>query len=120
MKNFSEFKEIYLCTEFLDFRKQAQSLAVFVASELGKKPQEGALFVFMGRRRRRIKLLYWDRNGFALWYKTIATREKYSWTRFEEELRTFSLSAENLTWLLEGINIFGMKKHSAQTFEYFY
>ncbi len=121
MKPIASFGEIYLCTRFVDFRKQSQSLSQLVASEFDKPVGSGALFVFMGRRKDRIKLLYWDQTGFALWSKTLET-QKYSWTKklSTETSPVVDMSAEKLEWLLAGIDIFSVKKHTSVDYKYFF
>jgi transposase len=52
-------------------RKSFDGLCGVIRSELGSDPLSGSLFVFCNRRRNMVKLLYWDRDGFALWYKRL-------------------------------------------------
>lgn len=57
---------IYLCLAPTDMRKSFDSLAALVRDELNGDPFSGSLFVFRSKRRDRIKLLYWDQDGFML------------------------------------------------------
>ncbi len=77
--------QIYLYREPVDFRKSFRGLAAIVEQELGHNPFEGALYAFTNRRRDKIKLLYWEDNGFVLYYKSLA-EEKFHWPGGEEEL----------------------------------
>ena len=60
---------IFLCTTATDMRKSFDGLTGLVRSEFSREPNDGSLFLFINRRRDRIKILYWEAGGFALWYK---------------------------------------------------
>jgi transposase len=62
---------VFLCTLPTDMRKSFDSLAGLVQRDLGQDPLAGDLFVFRSRRGDRLKLLYWDEDGYALWYKRL-------------------------------------------------
>lgn len=62
---------VFLCTLPTDMRKSFDTLACLVQQELRQDPLSGDLFVFRSRRGDRLKLLYWDEDGYALWYKRL-------------------------------------------------
>ena len=62
---------IFLCSAATDMRKGFDSLAHLVESSMALDPLSGHLFVFRSRRGDRIKILYWDTDGFVLWYKRL-------------------------------------------------
>ena len=62
---------ILVCTEPQDMRRSFDRLAEVVRTVIGEEPQSGALFVFVGKRATRVKVLWWDRNGFCLLYKRL-------------------------------------------------
>ena len=62
---------IFVCSEPTDMRKSFDGLCGLVTDSLGQDPLSGALFLFANRRRDRIKLLVWDGDGYALWYKRL-------------------------------------------------
>jgi transposase len=62
---------VFLCTLPTDMRKSFDSLAGLVRTEMSQDPLAGDLFVFRSRRGDRLKLLYWDEDGLALWYKRL-------------------------------------------------
>ncbi len=85
-------------------RKGRNALAALAQEVMQVDPFGGALFVYVGRRFNALKLIYWDRNGFALWSKRIQGAEKYHWPRMLQE-DVVSLTTEQLNWLLEGYDI---------------
>lgn len=54
-----------------DMRKSFDGLAGIIRTELGREPTDGSWFLFINRRQDRIKILHWDRDGLALWYKRL-------------------------------------------------
>jgi transposase len=95
---------VYLYRRPVDMRRGRNGLAALAREVMEHEVFSGALFLFIGRRFDALKILYWDRNGFALWYKVIESREKFHWPRLlEQELIT--LDVEQLNWLLEGYDV---------------
>lgn len=62
---------IFVCTTPQDMRRSFDGLALAAQKLVGEDPQSGALFVFVGRSRTRLKLLWWDRNGYCVLYKRL-------------------------------------------------
>lgn len=60
---------IFVCTEPVDMRRGFDSLALLARDKLQQDPRSGALLIFAGRRRDRLKALWWDRNGYCILYK---------------------------------------------------
>jgi len=100
--------EIYLYRAPIDFRKQANGLALLIEQELGHSPFTGALYAFTNRQRNKIKCLMWENNGFVLYYKALA-EEKFKWPKASDEL--MPLTGEQINWLLDGYDITLMKGH---------
>jgi transposase len=61
---------ILVCTAAQDLRRSFDALAA-VATQLGEDPRSGAMLVFVNKRRNRVKVLWWERNGFCLLYKRL-------------------------------------------------
>lgn len=95
--------EIFIKPGSTDMRKQAQSLAVYVSEEMDNNPLSGNLFVFCGKTRKIIKVLYWDRNGFCMWQKRLE-QNTFPWPRNDEEAR--KITGEQFWMLLDGIDFF--------------
>ena len=62
---------VYLCTEPVDFRKGFDGLTGIVTTSFGQHITDGALFLFVNRRRDRIKALWWETGGLTLWYRRL-------------------------------------------------
>ena len=67
MKMFVEPADIYLHMDIVDFRKSINGLIVVVEQDMNLNPFRDALFVFCNKKRDKVKILYWDKTGFALW-----------------------------------------------------
>ena len=103
MKAVSEFANIYLCREFVDLRKSINGLSVIVAADLNLDLKASALFIFTNRRRTHLKMLYFDRSGFALWLKRLEDA-KFPWPK-DIHKNVVDISSEDLQLLLDGVNI---------------
>ena len=62
---------IFVCAEPQDMRRGFDGLALAAQQQFGEDPQSGALFVFANKRRNRLKVLWFDRNGFCVLYKRV-------------------------------------------------
>lgn len=105
MKMFTDVPEVYLCNQFVDFRKSINGLAAIVEGELELSVLSGAVFVFCNKGRDKMKLLYWDSTGFALWYKRL-DKDKFKWPK-NIKADTMNLTEQQLHWLLSGFNVIG-------------
>ena len=108
---FVDVGAVYLHRDPVDFRKSINGLSVIVEREMALSPLSGALFVFCNKKRDKLKLLYWDRTGFALWYKRLE-QEKFPWPRRMDEA-VIELDEDRLHWLLQGYDITRMQPHAA-------
>ena len=117
MKWFSDVPRVYLHRDVVDFRKSINGLAVMVEQQMNLPVCDEAVFVFCNRRRDKLKMLYWDKSGFVLWYKRLE-ESKFKWPRKDVQ-HTVTLTSEQLNWLLDGYDITAMKKHKTLDFESF-
>jgi transposase len=100
---------IYLATAPTDMRKGFDTLAALVKDFLGQDPLSGHLFLFVGRGKDRLKILYWDSDGFALWYKRLE-EGKFRLPATREEDTSVQLKASELAMMLEGIDLKSIKR----------
>lgn len=92
--------DVFLCQKAVDMRKSIDGLSIVVASGMEKNPTEaGAIFLFYNKATDKLKVLYWDKNGFCLWYKRL---EK---GKFKIPKDTKLISYEQLRWMLDGLDI---------------
>jgi transposase len=102
-------ERVYLHRAPVDMRRQIDGLSLLVKEAMGLEPMSAALFCFINRRRNKLKLLLWERNGFIVWYKRLE-RHRFHWPR-QAEQSVLSLSVEQLNWLLDGYDVWRMKPH---------
>ena len=116
MKDVSFFSKIYLATKPVDFRKQIAGLSAIVGSQFDLDCFENrSIFIFTNRKKSSIKMLYWDSTGFAIWMKKLE-ESKFKWPKATKGIR-ISLSARELKWLLQGIDISSLTPHEPVKFE---
>jgi transposase len=106
---FNDVGSVYLHRDCVDFRKSIDGLSLIVEQSMGLSVFDSSLFVFCNKRRDKIKILYWDRSGFCLWYKRLE-KEKFKWPR-KSDHRVIDLSEEQFHWLLRGFDINQIKPH---------
>jgi transposase len=94
--------QIHLAIRPVDFRASFDSLAAITQTVLNLNPLSGQLFVFHNKKRDRIRILYWQYNGFCLWYKRLEVG-KYRFPKLDQ--KTMIITQQDLRLLLEGIDI---------------
>ena len=115
MKMFIQPSAVYLHRDPVDFRKQIDGLAAIVELTMKQSLSSGALFVFCSKQRNKLKLLYWDKTGFCLWYKRLE-KDKFKWPK-KHDLATINIDEEQLHWLLRGVDISTIKPHKIIEFD---
>jgi transposase len=101
--------QIYLAAERIDMRKGFDGLVAIVQHAWKLDPYSGHLFVFVGRRNDRIKVLMFDRGGFALYYKRLEAGH-FHFPAIEPGAARVTLEGPQLTMLLDGIDIGRVRK----------
>jgi transposase len=101
---------VYVATQAVDGRKGADSLMTLVRDVLRQDPLSGHLFVFFSKRCDRVRIVYWDRNGFAMWTKRLE-RGRFR-PRFGQDgtLAASAMEAAELSLILEGIDLSGARR----------
>jgi transposase len=110
MKTAQEFSQVMLHRDPIDFRKGIFSLAAYVQNILQEDVfNSQQLFVFSNKSKSAVKILYWDKTGFAMWSKALE-KQRFCWPKLPFE-NAVAVSPEELNWLLSGIDIFKLKRH---------
>jgi transposase len=94
--------EVWVATTPVDMRKSFDGLAEVVRSFLGHDPLSGSLFVFRNKGGHLVKILWWDRDGLAIYYKRLE-RGKFQFPRTNKPV--IEISAEQLLKLLSGLDV---------------
>lgn len=93
---------VYLACGYTDLRRGIDGLASIVEAQFNMTPFQKALFLFCGRRRDRLKALYWEGDGFLLLYKRLE-HGQFQWPRNAADVK--QLTPQQYRWLMEGLRI---------------
>ena len=96
--------EIYLCTQPTDLRRGFDRLAQAALEHAGREVTSGGLYMFVNRRRDRVKLLYWDGDGLCQWYKRLEAG-RFQLPAVPPESSSVALSATQLSLILSGVDL---------------
>jgi transposase len=99
--------KIFLCAQATDMRRSFDKLAEMTRSVLAQDPLSGHLFVFFNRPRDRVKILFWDRSGFCLYYKRL---EEGAFRVPTLDKGSAQLEAAELMLILDGIELAGARR----------
>ena len=102
LSDFTGADRVYIACGYTDLRRGIDGLAAMVQQQFNLDPFTNSLFLFCGRRRDRIKALYWEGNGFVLLYKRLESGS-FQWPRSESEAR--ALTMQQYRWLMEGLSV---------------
>jgi transposase len=100
---------IFLCAEPADLRKSFDGLAQLVRASLGADPLSGHLFVFRNKRSDRLKLLYWDTDGLAIWYKRLE-QGSFRFPPVGGAGHGVEIRAADLAMILDGVDLDSVKR----------
>ena len=95
---------VFLHARPTDLRKGFDALSGLVTTAFGQDPTSGHLFLFVNRRRDRIKILYWDRDGLAIWYKRLETGS-FQLPKVCTNAASIEMTPTQLALILSGIDL---------------
>jgi transposase len=107
MRAMTEFQGVFLHRDPVDGRKAINGLSEIVEQAQMGELMGPYLFVFCGKRRDVVKILYFDKSGFALWMKRLE-KEKFPWPK-KHEGNVLKLTPGQMQWLLDGYDVWKMK-----------
>lgn len=100
---------IFIAGGATDMRKGFDGLCGLVTSVLEMDPLSGQLFLFINRRRDKMKILYWDGDGLAIWYRRLE-QGTYQFPKIQEGQASVEIRSDELTMLLRGIDYSSVKR----------
>lgn len=108
LSDFTGTDRVYIACGYTDLRRGIDGLASIVQQQFRQDPFTNTLFLFCGRRRDRMKALYWEGNGFVLLYKRLESGS-FQWPRTGVEAK--ALTPQQYRWLMEGLSVEQPKAH---------
>jgi transposase len=96
---------VFLHAPSTDLRKGFDALSGLVTSAFGQDPTSGHLFLFVNRRHDRLKILYWDRDGLAIWYKRLETPGTFQLPAVTHDAVSIEMTTTQLSLILSGIDL---------------
>lgn len=101
---------VYVATKPVHMGKSFDGLSALAQTELKKDTTDGSLFVFFNRKANKVKIIYYDRNGYAIWYKRL---EAGKFRLPTVNSKSYKLSISDLNLLLEGIDLLSNQRLKA-------
>jgi len=99
-----------MATQPVDGRKGADSLMVLVREVFRNDPLSGHLFIFFSKRCDCVRIVYWDRNGFAMWTKRLEKGRFRPSFSSDKKLASSAIEAAELALIVEGIDMVGARR----------
>ena len=107
-------ERVFIYRDPVDLRKSIDGLSLLVSSVLERDPGDRCLYVFGNRRRDKVKLLIWHRNGYWMLYKRL-DKQRFKWPAWFES-DSLTLTQQQLDYLLDGYDLNGMRPHRELTY----
>ena len=94
--------KVYIALGPTDLRNNIDGLALMVERQFQLDPFDNSLFVFCNRKKNKIKILYWDKNGFWLYYRRLE-EGRFHWPDKKDRNKTMAITEQQLSWILDGL-----------------
>jgi transposase len=116
MIGFGAHQRFFIHTKPVDMRKGIWSLAAMVRNELKSDPLDGSVYVFFSKNKQTVKLLVWDKDGFAMYYKCLERGRFESLSQITEQAK-YPIAYPQLVMLLSGISLVGRRQRKRYEIE---
>ena len=110
--------QIYIYTASMDMRKSIDGLVLFLVDVFEQNPQQGDLFVFTNKQRNKVKLLFWDNNGFVLYYKRLE-KGRFNYSKYIQGDK-ICVSSAQLSALLMGLDFYLIGNYPSEYYQDFF
>lgn len=110
MLSLSASTQVFLALGATDLRKGFDGLSGLVRNQLHGDPLSGGLFLFVNRRRDRLKVLYWDGDGLAIWYRRLE-EGTFRLPKAGQDVSCVEMRSDEFTMLLRGIDLASIQRH---------
>lgn len=118
MLTLKEDTQVYLCLQPVDMRKAINGLSVAVIDLLNKESTSGHLFIFFNKNKDKVKILWWDKNGYIIHYKRL--EKGHFKIPKSPENKSMSIDSKQLNWLLAGLDFNLMNEFSDLNYSDYY
>lgn len=109
--------EIFFYGPAIDMRKSIDGLNILLSESLAVSPQSGSLYIFHNKLGNKVKIIYWDKNGFILHYKRLE-RGHFKIPKLLDG--KIAITEDQLSWLLAGLDFVLMDRFSELNYENYY
>ena len=118
MLTLKEDTQVYLCLQLVDMRKAINGLSVSVIDLLNKESTSGHLFIFFNKNKDKVKILWWDKNGYIIHYKRLE-KGHFKIPKGLEN-KSMNIGSKQLNWLLAGLDFNLMNEFSDLNYSDYY
>lgn len=110
--------KVWLYSNPTDMRKSIDGLSIIVSEKLSQNPCGSDLFVFFNNAKNKLKILYYDKNGFCLWYKRLE-KSRFLLPNLRNNI-SYVITVDKLRWLLDGLDLKELKGNQELFFNAYY
>jgi len=110
--------KIYIYTANMDMRKSINGLVAMLVDVFQQNPQQGDLFVFTNKQRNKVKVLFWDKNGFVIYYKRLE-KGRFNFSKYIHGDK-ICVNSTQLNALLMGLDFYLLGNYPASDCQDFF